>query len=328
MPGSSDETRSGHDAPAEGRSPRAAGGNHVELRHLRYFLTLAEELHFGRAAAREHIVQSALSQQIQRLERALGVVLVERTTHYVRLTHAGEALVAEATAVLRAVDRAVAAAQRASADTEVLAVAVGDASLDTMPRVLRRVQDDHPNLVVHRLEPTVPAQYRMLAEGTLDVGFGNGVNAPPGVVCDLIRLDPLGALVPDEHPIARADHAALTDLATLRLVLADDSQAPEFNDFLVAACEAAGFQPWRYHDTVQSIRAAEYLVAQQHCVAVVPQSGDLLMPGLRWVELSPRCLYPWSLLTRAGDSRRAVRAVLQSAHDLADRLNWHDGGEQ
>lgn len=110
---------------------------------------------WARAAAREH-VQSVLSPQIQRLERALGVVLVERTTHDVRLTRAGEALVAEATAVFRALDRAVTAAQLASADTDVLAIAVGDASLDIMPQV--------------------PAQYRMLAEGSLDVGFGNAVN--------------------------------------------------------------------------------------------------------------------------------------------------------
>lgn len=307
--------------------PRSAP-HHVELRQLRYFLTLAEELHFGRAAAREHIVQSALSQQIQRLERALGVVLVERTTHYVRLTRAGEALVAEATAVFRAVDRAVTAAQLASADTEVLAIAVGDASLDTMPQVLRNVQYNHPNLVAHRLEATVPAQYRMLAEGSLDVGFGNAANAPQGVASDLIRLDPLGVLVQDGQPIADADHAPLADLADVPLVLADDAQAPEFNAFLVAACEGAGFRPRRFHDTVQSIRAAAYLVAQQHCALVVPRSCDLLMPGLRWVELTPPCVYPWSLLSRADDSREAVRAVHQSAHGLADKLGWLAQGDQ
>jgi DNA-binding transcriptional LysR family regulator len=89
----------------------------MEIRQLRYFVTLAEELHFGRAAAREHIVQSALSQQIQRLERELDAALVERNTHHVRLTRAGEAFLGEARAVLRAVERAAMVAQEASADT-------------------------------------------------------------------------------------------------------------------------------------------------------------------------------------------------------------------
>ncbi|MFC6704593.1 LysR family transcriptional regulator [Flexivirga alba] len=315
------------DAVAERHTGKLASGNHVELRQLRYFLTLAEELHFGRAAAREHIVQSALSQQIQRLERALGVTLVERTTHYVRLTRAGEALVAEAPTVLRAVDRAVAAAQTAGADTEVLAVAVGDSSLDSMPQVLRNVQYNHPGLVVHRLEATVTAQYRMLAEGSLDVGFGNAANAPPGVVSELIRLDPLGVLVREGNPIAGADSTVLAALAGVPLVLADDSQAPEFNAFLVAACEAAGFEPRRYHGTVQSIRAAAYLVAEDDCAAVVPRSCDLLMPGLRWVQFSPPILYPWFLLSRSGDSRWAVRSVHESAHGLAAKLGWLAGDQ-
>ena len=86
----------------------------MELRQLRYFVTLAEELHFGRAAAREHIVQSALSQQLQRLERELGAPLLERTTHHVRLTAAGSAFLLEARQILAHVDRAAAAAQRAA----------------------------------------------------------------------------------------------------------------------------------------------------------------------------------------------------------------------
>src|SRR6201995_604145 len=89
----------------------------VELRQLRYFVTLAEELHFGRAAEREHIVQSALSQQVQRLERELGVRLLERSTHHVALTTAGVVFLVEARQILAHVDRAAAAARNtASAD--------------------------------------------------------------------------------------------------------------------------------------------------------------------------------------------------------------------
>src|SRR5437667_8619979 len=94
-------------------SPGRCGGA-MELRQLRYLVTLAEELHFGRAAAREHIVQSGLSQQVQRLERELGVRLLERTTHHVRLTPAGAAFLVEARQILAHLGRAATVAQRAS----------------------------------------------------------------------------------------------------------------------------------------------------------------------------------------------------------------------
>ena len=100
----------------------------MESRQLRYFITLAEELHFGRAAAREHIVQSALSQQLQRLERELDMLLLDRTTHHVELTPAGRAFLIEARQLLAQVDRAAAAAHRAASSAPVLRVGVVDAS--------------------------------------------------------------------------------------------------------------------------------------------------------------------------------------------------------
>ena len=100
----------------------------MELRQRRYFVVLAEELHFGRAAAREHIVQSALSQQLQRLERELGVRLLKRTTHHVQLTPAGSALLLEARQILAHVDRAAVAAQRAAGSPPTLRVGIVDAS--------------------------------------------------------------------------------------------------------------------------------------------------------------------------------------------------------
>src|SRR4051812_40875294 len=116
----------------------------MEFRQLRYFVTLAEELHFGRAAAREHIVQSALSQQLQRLERELRVPLLKRTTHHVELTPAGSALLAEARQILAQVDRATAAAQRAASSAPVLRVGIMDSSYDSMPLILRPVRVAYP----------------------------------------------------------------------------------------------------------------------------------------------------------------------------------------
>jgi DNA-binding transcriptional LysR family regulator len=103
----------------------------MELRRLRYFVTLAEELRFGRAAACQHIVQSALSQQLQRLERELGVLLLDRTTHHVELTPAGSAfLTIEARQILAHLDRAALAEQRAASSAPILRVGVVEASRD------------------------------------------------------------------------------------------------------------------------------------------------------------------------------------------------------
>jgi DNA-binding transcriptional LysR family regulator len=156
----------------------------MEFRQLRYFVTLAEELHFGRAAAREHIVQSALSQQLQRLERELGVPLLERTTHHVQLNAAGAAFLIEARQILAHVDRAAVAAQQAAHATPSLRVGIVDASYDSMPLILHDVQQHYPDLEIHQVELGVPDQFQRLVDGRLDVGLGRASLAPPAVASD------------------------------------------------------------------------------------------------------------------------------------------------
>jgi DNA-binding transcriptional LysR family regulator len=113
----------------------------MELRQLRYFVTLAEELHFGRAAAREHIVQSGLSQQVQRLERELGVRLLERSTHHVALTVAGSVFLVEARQILAQVERAAEVARSAVESSPRLRVGIIDAGCESMPQILQALHD-------------------------------------------------------------------------------------------------------------------------------------------------------------------------------------------
>ncbi len=164
----------------------------MELRQLHYFVTLAEELHFGRAAAREHIVQSALSQQLQRLERELGVLLLDRTTHHVELTPPGSAFLIEARQILAHLDRAARAAQCAARPAAVFRVGVVDASYDSMPQILHQVQERYPDLEIHQVEAGVPEQFRLLGDGRLDVGLGRPSLAPPKVASELFRLESAG----------------------------------------------------------------------------------------------------------------------------------------
>jgi len=205
----------------------------MEFRQLRYFVTLAEELHFGHAAAREHIVQSGLSQQLQRLERELGVRLLERSTHQVRLTSAGGAFLVEARQILAHLDRAAAVARRASGAAPSLRVGVVDAGYDSMPLVLREVQARYPDLEIHQVEAGVPEQFRLLVEGRLDVGLGRASLAPPEVASELFRLDPLGVLVGDGHRFASLPGVPVATLAAEPLLLAEEKRAPEFNQFVI-----------------------------------------------------------------------------------------------
>src|SRR6202453_5510296 len=122
----------------------AEPGAGMELRQLRYFVTLAEELHFGRAAEREHIVQSALSQQLQRLERELGVRLLERSTHRVSLTASGVVFLVEARQILAHVDRAAGIARSTGGAAAPLRVGITVSSYDSMPLILHGVQARYP----------------------------------------------------------------------------------------------------------------------------------------------------------------------------------------
>jgi DNA-binding transcriptional LysR family regulator len=295
----------------------------MELRQLRYFLTLAEELHFGRAAAREHIVQSALSQQLQRLERELGVQLVERSTHHVALTTAGAAFLVQVRQILAHIDRAAQIARSAAGSSPSLRVGIIDASYDSMPQILHEVHARYPDLVIHQVEVSVPEQYQQLLDGRLDVGIGRAAFAPSGVASHLFREDPLGVLVPDGHRFTALDGVPVATLAQEPLLLAEDAQAPEFNQFVVEMCRSAGFTPAVYEGTVESIRAAADLVAAGRCLYCVPSSCISALPGTIWRPLTePASHYPWSILWRATDTTDHVRAITSCARTMSKRLGW------
>jgi DNA-binding transcriptional LysR family regulator len=296
----------------------------MELRQLRYFVALAEELHFGRAAAREHIVQSALSQQIQRLERELGVRLLDRSTHHVDLTPAGAVFLVEARQILDHVGRAGQAARNAVASAPTLRAGIIDAGYDTMPQILREFQRSHPEFTIHQVEADTPEQYRQLAGGRLDIGIGATSQTWPALASELIRRDPLGVLVPDDHRFAGLDGVPVAALADELLLLGEESQTPELNRFVVELCRSAGFAPTVYEGTVESTRAAADLVLQHRCVHCVPASFRTSnRPGTTWRPLiEPATHYPWSLLWHDTNLSPHIATVIDSARQLAKRLGW------
>jgi DNA-binding transcriptional LysR family regulator len=207
--------------------------------------------------------------------------------------------------------------------TSAIRVGIIDASYDSMPQILNAVQSAYPDLEIHQVEVAIPEQYRLLAEGRLDIGFGRASLAPPEIASELFRLDPLGVLVADGHPFAGMAAVPVAMLAREPLLLAEQERSPEFNQFLVELCRSVGFTPVLYRGTVESIRASADLVLQGRCLLCVPSSCATALPGLHWTPLiEPPSRYPWSVLWRAGDRSEAVLAVVRCARALSHERDW------
>jgi DNA-binding transcriptional LysR family regulator len=307
--------------------PGVAHRGRIELRQLRYFVTLAEELHFGRAAAREHIAPSALTAHVQRLERAVGVQLVDRTSRHVELTGAGARFLIEARQILEHVERAAALAQGLAVAAPTLRLGVLDEGYDAIRPVLRAVQARHPEVEIRQVQAGVPEQCRLLADGRLDIGIGRLPGGAAGITAEVFRMDPLGVLLPVDHPYANLPCVPVAALRGETLLLADEGQAPEFNAFMAEVCRSAGFFPNVFPGSVQNLRAAVDLVAQGRCVLCTPASTAGWSPEVTWRPLDgkvPR--YPWSILWRTADPSPQALDVVATARRLAIDGGWREDG--
>jgi DNA-binding transcriptional LysR family regulator len=178
--------------------------NGMELRHLRYFVTVAEELHFGRAATRLAIVQPSLSQQIRQLEDELGFPLLYRTKRYVELTDAGKVFLVEARQVLAQVREAKHTAQRAYRG-EVGRLVVGyisSSTYDLLPLMLRVYRERFPAVEVALRELTTQEQLRALEEEYIQVGLLRLPISAPLLHVEVVRREPIVCVLPEEHPLA------------------------------------------------------------------------------------------------------------------------------
>ncbi|MET9537442.1 LysR family transcriptional regulator [Streptomyces sp. NPDC006553] len=216
----------------------------MELRQLRYFVTVAEEGGFGRAAERLSIVPSAVSQQIARLERAWGVVLFDRTTRRVRLSAAGERMLPEARAVLAAADRtARVAADTAAGDDGILRLGIVHGPEERLNRVLAGLAAGAPLLQVRLRSLPVADRLAAVRSGELDAALVRAVGSASGLELLPLWRDPLHVAVPAGHPLSAEPVLRLDQLASLPLRLAPREDNAPFHDLIVDACRAAGAVP-------------------------------------------------------------------------------------
>ncbi|NUT46770.1 MAG: LysR family transcriptional regulator [Saccharothrix sp.] len=212
----------------------------MEFRQVEAFLAVAEEGGFGRAAQRLHVVQSAVSQQVKRLERELGVALFDRTSRSVRLSAAGERLLPEARAVLAAVRRTREVAARVASGAEgVVRLGMVNGSVDHLYRALGRLAEAGLRVLPDRSPPA--RRLAAVRSGELDGALVRGLTDAPGLTVAPAWTDPLYVAL----PAARAHHERprLGDLADLPLRLAPRESNPPFHDLVTGALRTAGPMP-------------------------------------------------------------------------------------
>ncbi|MBM7784635.1 LysR family transcriptional regulator [Tenggerimyces flavus] len=217
----------------------------MELRQLRSFAVVAEELNVGRAATRLHLTQPSLSRQIAALERSVGVPLFTRVRRRFALTPAGAVLLAAAHEILRRADEAVNDAQRAhSGELGRLRIGfVQSATFEALPRVLRTVQADLPGVCVHVDAMPTDSQLEALTNGDLDVGLLRLPIAEPTIETRVVSRDPLVAALPAAHRLAGRKQLPLSALANEPFVMYTRAYGPSVPDAIIGYCLAAGFSP-------------------------------------------------------------------------------------
>jgi DNA-binding transcriptional LysR family regulator len=215
----------------------------MEVRHLRYFVAVAEELNFGRAAARLRVAQPGLSQQIKNLEAELGLRLFDRDKRRVSLTQAGALLLAEAYAVLGRFDECLETMRRARAGSSSAAIRIGlvsEFSRSWGSELVAAVGRRHPHYVLAVEATPSAAQVRAIDAGELDLGVVRSIPSASRLPRRLLDTEALGACLPASHPLARDAHVRPADLSGQPLLWMPRSANPEMYDRVLATLAAAG----------------------------------------------------------------------------------------
>jgi DNA-binding transcriptional LysR family regulator len=303
----------------------------MELRHLRYFVAVAEELHFGRAAERLRIAQPPLSRQIRDLEREIGAPLFERVARGVELTAAGHAFLPEARLTLAQAERAQRSALRA-AQGEAGRLRVGFVEAATwsgvLPEVLGFFRMHLPDIGLSLFEMEALQQADAFRDGRIDVGMLHSLppDAERWLQAESVYSDPMVAALPAVHRLAGRTRIALADLAEEPWVLFPRPSAPVLYDALIARCRAAGFSP-RVVQEAAGWHTVAGLVAAGVGAAFVPRSLALHeRPGVAWPAVRDLAveLEMWAAWRR--DRRSPVRERFVTALRMVARARPRTAG--
>ncbi|MFL6052038.1 MAG: LysR family transcriptional regulator [Actinoallomurus sp.] len=261
----------------------------MELRRIRYFIAVAEEGNFGRAAERLRMAQPPLSQQIKSLEAEMGVQLFRRTTRHVDITPAGQRFLQRAREILAAVDNAVTEASQVADGTlgRISIGFTGSATYDLLPSLVRVLRADLPGIELDiRGEMLTPRQVAALAEGTLDLAFLRPPVRSSEVEVRVLRREPLIAVLPAHHALANRKSVRLSDLADDPFITYPSHNRSVVYEAVLDTCQHAGFVPASIHEVSETSTLVSFVAAGLG-VALVPASiQHLQITGASYLPLA------------------------------------------
>ncbi|NML18077.1 LysR family transcriptional regulator [Azohydromonas caseinilytica] len=296
----------------------------MELRHLRYFVAVADEQSFTRAAERLHISQPPLSRQIQDLEEELGTALFERGSRPLKLTEAGRFFYGHATRLLEQAAQATRATRRVARMERRLVIGfVASTMYGAMPRLVRLFRAERPQTELSLVEMSTLDQLEALKTGRIDVGFGRLRLRDPALRREVLREERLVAAIPIEHALAIPEQPIiLAALANEEILVYPKTPRPSYADQVLSLFRDQGLEPAAVHE-VQEIQTALGLVAAGMGICVVPTGVSRLRPDeVVYRPLSdPQAVSPIVMSTRLHDQNEDL-ALLRA---LIDRVYAEQG---
>jgi DNA-binding transcriptional LysR family regulator len=261
----------------------------MELRRIQYFIAVAEERHFGRAAARLRMAQPPLSQQIKQLEAEMGVTLLTRSTRKVELTAAGRRFLDRARQIVVSIEDATEEARRV-ADGMVGSLAIGftgSATYDLLPSLARVLRAELPGIELDlKGEMLTPVQVAALLDGALDLSFLRPPVRSPDLDVQVLRREPLIAVLPEAHPLADQAKVKLADLRDEPFITYPSHNRSVVYEAVIEACQRSGFMPAQTHEVGETSTLVSFVAAGLG-VALVPASVQhLKITGAHYLPLA------------------------------------------
>lgn len=298
----------------------------MELRHLRYFQAVAEELSFTRASKRLHIAQPALSRAIKEIEVDLGAAVLERTTSRVRLTAAGQVLLRETSVLLERWEEALRKVRRTASgeEGELRLGYIGPPTQPFLGRLLGEYRSRYPKVSIHLEERTPERVWEMVAKGRLSLGLTRPVplSEDLGLQTIELRAERLGVVVPPGHPFAKHKAVLWSALEREHLVILARREGAGLHDAVLSGCRQSGFVP-RIVQTPSLVGTVLSYVEAGTGIGVVTEGILTRDNPLRFIPLSPTMTVPLVLVWQEdGDTPPLARFRELLGEWLRDGLLW------
>ena len=291
----------------------------MDLRQIRYFLALATELNYTRAASQLNISQPPLTRHIQQLEHSIGVMLFDRSTRGVALTQAGKIFLEEARKIVALADHAVNKTKLAhQGQIGRLDIGIfGSSTISVIPTLLTELRKTHPNIIISLQNTTKTQQIEGVREKHLDIGFNRIYPTVPDLAVETVMLENLYVALHKDHPFANNQTLEVKDLVDQPFILFPNNVRPSFADNVIMLCSNAGFAPNVVHD-VEDIFTAIALISAGLGIAIVPESAiSLRLSNVRYHLLDAKeAKVDLSCVYRTDNKSPALLAFLDAVHML------------